>query len=85
MLFPLGLLALLQKFPLNAAIRYGLCGILILMCGNAFSILHHRWLQDRLDAEIAQSILNQIELRTDRPLIVQIDPARIQELAFQYL
>lgn len=82
MLFPLGLLALLQKFPFNSAIRYGLCGILVLMCGNAFSILHHRLLQDRLDAQAAQSIFNQIELRTDRPLLVAIDPARIQYWAF---
>ncbi len=82
MLFPLGLLALLQNFPFKTAARYGLGGTLVLITGNAFSILHHRWLQDRLDEKAAHTVMEQIKARPDRPLTVIIDPARIQNWSF---
>lgn len=82
MLFPLGLLALLQTFPYKKALKYSLCGIFVLICGNAFSILHHRWLQDQLDKKEAYTIINQINTRSDRPLTVAINPARIQNWTF---
>nr|WP_298797073.1 glucosyltransferase domain-containing protein [uncultured Acetobacter sp.] len=81
-LFPLGLLALLEKFQFKTVARYSLCGVLVLIGGNAFSIMHHRWLQDRLDKKAAYSIINQINARNDRPLTVVINPSRIQNWQF---
>lgn len=81
-IFTLGLLAVLKNFHAKKLMRYGLSAVLILVGGNAFSILHHRWLQDKLDEKNGYAIINQINARSDRPLIIAINPNRIQNWTF---